>query len=113
MSNNTSTVTGGAGFIGSHLTERLLKEGYKVTILDNFSNGKLENVQPLLDNPSLTLVREDLKKPAKLKQMVEKCEIIFHLAANPEVNIGETDPKVHFEENISASTRISIYASKE
>lgn len=103
MSNNTSTVTGGAGFIGSHLTERLLKEGYKVTILDNFSNGKLENVQPLLDNPSLTLVREDLKKPAKLKQTVKKCEIIFHLAANPEVNIGKTDPKVHFEENISAT----------
>jgi len=100
MNHYTSIVTGGVGFIGSHLTERLLKEGYKVTILDNFSSGKLENIQPLLDNPSLTIVKEDLKKPVKLNQIVKKCEIIFHLAANPEVRLGETDPKVHFEENI-------------
>ncbi len=100
MNQYTSIVTGGAGFIGSHLTERLLKKGYKVTILDNFSSGKLENIQPLLDNPSLTIIKEDLKKPVKLNQIVKKCRIIFHLAANPEVRVGETDPKIHFEENI-------------
>ena len=103
MNHYTSLVTGGAGFIGSHLTERLLKEGYKVTILDNFSSGKLENIQPLLDNPSLTIIKEDLKKPVKLNQIVKKSEIIFHLAANPEVSVGETDPRVHFEENILAT----------
>jgi len=65
MNKYTSIVTGGVGFIGSHLTERLLKIGYKVTILDNFSTGKLENIQPLLDNPSITIVKEDLKKPVK------------------------------------------------
>lgn len=100
MNNYTSIVIGGGGFIGSHLTERLLKVGHKVTILDNFSTGKSENIQPLVDNPSLTIVKEDLKKPVKLNQIVKKCEIIFHLAANPEVRLGETDPKVHFEENI-------------
>lgn len=93
-------VTGGAGFIGSHLTERLLKEGCKATILDNFSSGKLENIQRLLSNPSLTIIKEDLKKTAKLKQAVKNCEVIFHVAANPEIRIGETDPKIHFEENI-------------
>jgi len=100
MDDYTSIVTGGVGFIGSHLTERLLKEGCKVTILDNFSSGKLENIQPFLDNPSLTIVKEDLKKPVKLNKIVKKCEIIFHLAANPEVRVGETNPKVHLEENI-------------
>jgi len=100
MNDYTSIVTGGVGFIGSHLTGRLLKEGYKVTILDNFSSGELENIKPLLGNPSLTVLKEDLKEPVKLNQVVKKCETIFHLAANPEVRIGETDPKVHFEENI-------------
>jgi UDP-glucose 4-epimerase len=90
-------VTGGAGFIGSHLTEELLKEGHRVAVLDNFSNGKTENIQHLRDNPSLTLVKEDLKKPKKLGQLVRASDTIFHLAANPEVKLGETDPKTHFE----------------
>jgi len=96
-------VTGGAGFIGSHLTEELLKEGQKVVVLDNFSNGKTENIQHLRGNPSLTLVKEDLKKPKKLQQLVNESDTIFHLAANPEVRIGETHPKTHFEENILAT----------
>jgi UDP-glucose 4-epimerase len=103
MNSYTSIVTGGAGFIGNHLTERLVKECHKVIILDNFSTGKLENIQHLLDNPPITLVKEDLKKPLQLEKIVKNCEIIFHLAANPEVKVGETDPKVHFEENILAT----------
>jgi UDP-glucose 4-epimerase len=100
MSDYTALITGGAGFIGSHLTERLLKEGHNVTILDNFSSGSLENIKPFIDDSSLTIVKEDLKEPSKLNQIVKRCKIIFHLAANPEVRIGETDPKVHLEENI-------------
>jgi len=93
-------VTGGAGFIGSHLVERLLKEKNRVTILDNFSSGKIENIKSFLDNSYLTLIKEDLKKPAKLKHIIKDFEFVFHIAANPEVRVGETDPKVHFEENI-------------
>ena len=96
-------VTGGAGFIGSHLTEELLKEGHIVAILDNFSNGKTENLQHLRGNPSFTLVKEDLKKPKRLEQLIRQSDTIFHLAANPEVKLGETDPKTHFEENILAT----------
>jgi UDP-glucose 4-epimerase len=96
-------VTGGAGFIGSHLTERLLKQRHKVIVLDNFSNGRIENIQRLLGNPSLTIVKEDLKRPKKLGQIISASGTIFHLAANPEVKIGETDPKTHFEENILAT----------
>ena len=103
MKSCTSIVTGGAGFIGSHLTERLLKDDYKVIVLDNFSGGKLENTRCLLNNPSITFVKEDLKSPVQLKRMAKDCEIIFHLAANPEVRVGETDPRVHFEENILAT----------
>ena len=100
MNGYTTLVTGGAGFIGSHLVERLLKEGHKVVIVDNLTSGKTENIKLSLNNPYLTLITEDLKKPVKLERTVKECEIIFHLAANPEVRLGETDPKVHFEENI-------------
>lgn len=103
MVKRTMLVTGGAGFIGSHLTEELLKEGQKVVVLDDFSNGKTENVQHLRGNPSLTLVKEDLKKPKKLQQLVNEVDTIFHLAANSEVRLGETHPKTHFEENILAT----------
>jgi UDP-glucose 4-epimerase len=96
-------ITGGAGFIGSHLAEELLSQGYKVIVLDNFSNGRIKNIQHLKGNPSLTIVREDLKKPKRLRQVVNVSDTIFHLAANPEVKIGEIDPKTHFEENILAT----------
>jgi UDP-glucose 4-epimerase len=103
MVKRTMLVTGGAGFIGSHLTERLLKEDHRVTVLDNFSNGKIKNIQHLLQNPSMTLIKEDLKKPKKLRQTVNTCDTIFHFAANPEVRLGETDPETHFKENILAT----------
>jgi UDP-glucose 4-epimerase len=95
-----SLVTGGAGFIGSHLVERLLEEGHKVTVLDNFSNGKMENIQHILSRNSISLIKEDLKIPKKLGQIVKNNNLIFHLAANPEVKLGETDPQTHFNENI-------------
>jgi len=103
MIGRVSLITGGAGFIGSHLTEELLNQGYKVVVLDNFSNGRIKNIQHLKDNPSLTIVKEDLKRPKKLRRIVNASDTIFHLAANPEVKIGETDPKTHFKENILAT----------
>jgi len=103
MKSNSAIITGGAGFIGSHLTERLLGEGQKVIVLDNFSSGRRENLQHLNKDLSLTIIREDLKKSAQLEQIISQGEIVYHFAANPEVRVGETDPKVHFEENIVAT----------
>jgi UDP-glucose 4-epimerase len=104
MNNYRALVTGGAGFIGSHLIESLLKVGNEVTILDNFTTGKIENIEPILKSPSLSfLIKDDLKESLRLPQIVENCEVIFHLSANPEVRIGETDPEIHFKENILAT----------
>jgi UDP-glucose 4-epimerase len=105
-------VTGGAGFIGSHLTERLLKEGYEVVIIDNFRNGKLENINHLLENPKLNVVEDDLKTPNRLHGAIHNCETIFHFAANPEVKVGETDPKIHFTENLLGTFNL-LEAAKE
>jgi UDP-glucose 4-epimerase len=96
----SAIVTGGAGFIGSYLTEELLSRNCKVTVIDDFSAGKMENIEHLIRNPSLKVVREDLRKPRQLGKIVAKHDLIFHLAANPEVRVGQTEPKVHFEENV-------------
>jgi UDP-glucose 4-epimerase len=106
MNGFTSLVTGGIGFIGSHPTDRLIKNCHKVVVLDNFSSGKLENIRSLLASNCLTGVREDLKEPVRLKKIVEESEIIFHLAGNPEVRLGEACPQVHYEENILATFKL-------
>ena len=93
MKVRASIVTGGAGFLGSHLTMKLLKEGSKVLAIDNFSSGKIENLKQVLEDRRLTISRKDLKKKLGLMKIVEESEVIFHLAANPEVRIGETEPK--------------------
>ncbi len=95
-----AVVTGGAGFIGSCLTEELLNRDCKVTVIDDFSAGTVENIRHLTKNSSLKVVREDLKNPRKLDEIVKEHDLIFHLAANPEVRVGQTAPRVHFEENV-------------
>lgn len=96
-------ITGGAGFMGSHLADALVTRGLKVTVLDNFSTGKLENLGSLGKGHSANIVKEDLKNPQKLEGLVESSQTIFHLAANPEVRIGEVDPGIHFRENVLAT----------
>ena len=100
MKGLSAVVTGGAGFIGSYLTEELLNRKCQVTVVDDFSAGRMENLASLTGNSCLKVVREDLKNPRKLDRIVEEHDLIFHLAANPEVRVGQTVPKVHFEENV-------------
>jgi UDP-glucose 4-epimerase len=71
-----------------------------VTVIDDFSSGRIENIQHLIQNPSLKVVKEDLRKPAQLRKIVAEHDLIVHLAANPEVRVGQTSPKIHFEENV-------------
>lgn len=97
-------ITGGAGFIGSHLSEYLLERGYDVTIIDNLSTGRFENIQHLTSNPHFHFAIEDIRTLHLLDRMVSECDIIFHLAAmvgvekiinepinTIEVNIGGTE----------------------
>ena len=97
-------ITGGAGFIGSHLAERLLRQGYQVTIIDNLSTGRLENIQLLESQANYRYAVEDIRNIHVIDRLVSECDIIFHLAAvvgvrnivdHPintiEVNIGGTE----------------------
>ncbi|ACB39436.1 NAD-dependent epimerase/dehydratase family protein [Pyrobaculum neutrophilum] len=96
-------VTGGAGFIGSHLVDRLVEEGYEVVVVDNLSSGRWENV-----NPRAEFIRRDLKEPGWGVGL--RADAVFHFAANPEVRVSTTEPRVHFEENVVATFNVLEWA---
>jgi len=94
-------VTGGAGFIGSHLVDRLVADGHSVTIYDNLSSGKKEFIAHHLDipNPSVKLIEADLLDLERLKQEIVGHDTVFHLAANPDARLGneQTDLDLKLE----------------
>ena len=83
-------VTGGAGFIGSHLTDRLLAEGWSVRVLDDFSSGKERNLEAAADR--IELLRGDLRDEALLARAVADVEVVFHQAAVPSVPRSVAEP---------------------
>jgi len=93
-------VTGGAGFIGSHLVDSLMGKGYRVRVVDDLSNGSLGNLQRWLKNRDFEFINGDLKKPEVAGRSVVDVGVVFHLAANPDVRLGASDPSVHFDENL-------------
>lgn len=96
-------VTGGAGFIGSNLVEELLKRGNEVTVLDNFSTGKIENLLPLFSSYSylLNLMVGDIRNLENCRKAVEGTEFVFHEAALGSVPRSINDPITTNEVNIS------------
>ena len=99
-------ITGGAGFIGSHLVDRLMSEGYKVTVVDDLSSGCVENVKSWLDNPAFRFLKGDLKNPGGWIDEFRGVDVAFHYAANPEVRVSVTEPRIHFEENLQATFNV-------
>ena len=80
-------VTGGAGFIGSHLAERLLADGKKVVVIDDFSTGSLENLRSVKKNPRLKIVRSKISECKELPKLAADADFIFHLAATVGVEL--------------------------
>ena len=96
-------VTGGAGFIGSHVVDRLVNEGFWVRVVDDLSSGRLVNIKRHIDSSAIELVVGDLKDPEVALRVVDGVDTVFHYAANPEVRVSTTNPEVHFNENIVAT----------
>lgn len=97
-------ITGGAGFIGSHLAEKLLAQGDQVTVIDNLSTGRFENIAHLERTPGFRYAIEDIRHAAVMDRLVSECDVIYHLAAavgvfsivhSPidtlEINVGGTE----------------------
>jgi len=96
-------VTGGAGFIGSHLVDRLVSDGWSVRVLDNFSSGRMENIEHHKGSRRVEILRGDLKNPEIAERSVRDVDVVFHYAANPEVRVSTTNPEIHFNENVVAT----------
>jgi UDP-glucose 4-epimerase len=96
-------ITGGAGFIGSHLAERLLADGQHVTIIDDLSTGRLENIKPLESNPRFRSAIEDIRNIHVMDRLVSECDVIYHLAAAVGVQKIISEPIGTIEVNIGGT----------
>lgn len=94
-------VTGGAGFIGSHLVDALISCGDEVIVIDNLTRGIVENVSRWMENKRFKFVKGDVTDIDLMLSIVRGCDVVFHLSANPEVKIG--DPSDHFRNNLYAT----------
>lgn len=105
-------ITGGAGFIGSHLSEAYLKRGDEVVALDDLSTGRLENVAHLRDNPGFQLVIGSILNERLVDKFVERCDVIFNLAAAVGVELIVKKPLESLTTNIKGSETVLDMASR-
>jgi UDP-glucose 4-epimerase len=106
MENRLVLVTGAAGFIGSNLTDRLLREGYRVRGYDNFSKGRIEFLEGALRSDAFELLKGDLLDGEKLKTGMEGVDTVFHLAANADVRNGPDNPRRDLEQNTIGTANV-------
>jgi UDP-glucose 4-epimerase len=99
-------VTGGAGFIGSHLLDKLIQRGEKVTVFDNLSSGETKYIKHHLDNPSFKFVEADLLDLKTVKKEIKNHDVVFHIAANPYVRLGEKQTRLDLEQGTIATYNI-------
>ena len=96
-------VTGCAGFIGSHLSEALIKKGYKVIGVDNLSNGKLTNIQSFRNNKNFTFLKCNVGDKEKLSETLSQVDIVYHLAALADIVPSIKNPDVYFNSNVNST----------
>jgi len=105
-------VTGGAGFIGSHLCERLLASGWEVYALDDLSTSKAENLERLRDNPAFHLVVDSVLASSVVNELVHKCDVIYHLAAAVGVRLIVEHPVRTMVTNVQGTETVLDHASR-
>ncbi len=106
------TVTGGAGFIGSNLVEKLLESGAEVTVLDNFSTGKMKNLQPFTGGRHFRLIVGDVRNMEDCRRAVSGCDYVLHEAALGSVSRSVKDPMTSAAVNILGYVNM-LYAAQE
>jgi UDP-glucose 4-epimerase len=99
-------VTGGAGFIGSHLVDRLLQDNHELIVFDNLSTGQERFLEGASQNKHFRMIRGDLLDMARLRQAISGCEFVFHFAANADVRFGLEHPSKDLEQNTIATFNV-------
>jgi UDP-glucose 4-epimerase len=105
-------VTGGAGFIGSHLAQRLIADGNEVIVVDNLSTGSLKNITALVGKPGFEFVKGDIRDESVIESAVRRCDRIFHLAAAVGVQLIADSPVHTIETNIAGTQVVLEIANK-
>jgi UDP-glucose 4-epimerase len=105
-------ITGGAGFIGSHLSERLLDAGWEVYALDDLSTSSLENVDHLRENPQFHLVVDSVLAASVVNELVYKCDVVYHLAAAVGVRLIVEHPVRTMVTNVQGTENVLDHASR-
>ena len=103
-------VTGGAGFIGSHIIDRLLNDGHTVVCIDDLSSGSLENINDHFPNSNFTFIELDILDIGHLRSIfsTNKCDCVFHLAANSDIQKGISDPYRDYELTFRATFNVLL-----
>lgn len=95
-----SLVTGGCGFIGSHIVDRLLDEGHQVRVIDNFSTGRPENLEHQKENDNLKVYQLDIRDKAAIEPIFEQVDYVFHLAALADIVPSIQNPEDYYTSNV-------------
>ena len=105
-------ITGGAGFIGSHLAERFINDGHTVQVLDNLSTGSIENIAHLKDRQGFTYNINSVANEPLLAEMIDRADVVFHLAAAVGVKLIIEQPVHTIETNVHETEVVLKHASK-
>lgn len=105
-------VTGGAGFIGSHLTDLLLENGHAVTVVDNLCGGWMKNLEKAQANSNFRFIQADIRNPASLEGAFDEAHWVFHLAALADIVPSIEKPREYFETNVDGTFNV-LEASKK
>jgi UDP-glucose 4-epimerase len=95
-----AAVTGGAGFIGSHLVDRLLTDSWSVLVIDNMSCGHKANLQHHEGNRKLQILKADIRDAEAMQKLLKGCDTVFHMAAHANIEASLGDPKIDLENNV-------------
>jgi UDP-glucose 4-epimerase len=106
-------ITGGAGFIGSHLAEELLQRGHEVSIIDDLSTGSIDNIQHLKPNPKFHYAIDSIMNESLTAELIDECAAVFHLAAAVGVRLIVEDPIRTMETNIHGTEIVLKHANKK
>ena len=106
-------ITGGAGFIGSHLAEFLLRDGHQVSVIDNLSTGSIDNIAHLKDRPGFRYTIDTISNEPVLAEMIDACDVVFHLAAAVGVRLIVEEPVRTIETNVHGTEVVLKHANKK
>ena len=106
-------VTGGAGFIGSHVVDRLVNDGYDVRVIDDLSSGNLGNIQGHLTAGKINFVKGDIRNASLIRKAVDKVDVVIHLAAFTSVPFSIENPDLTFDVNLLGTLNLLRSSIKE